>query len=200
MWNGAMVNWGIGAVACVAFGVAAVSAQDLDGVFNEVREHLAHKRYPRALESLGVVRRQIEVLHVEALKVFLPDAVSGYAGAPVKVTNALGVASLMRSYTLGTVTVGVAIRVGTTGGGQGSFGNITQLGRTMAAMRRGGGDKSVDIGGKPGLVGESRGKTTLTLFLNSGGVVTLEGADVSEMRAFASGLNLAGLDAYLAVN
>jgi hypothetical protein len=190
---------GVGAVLAVTLGAVMVSAQDLEGAFKEVREHVAHKKYSRALESLGAARRQIEVLHVEALKVFLPDVVSGYTGAPVKVTTALGVVSLMRSYTRGAVTVGVAIRVGTTGGGQGSFGTITQLGRTMAAMRQGGGEKSVDVAGIPGLVGESRGKTTLTVFLASGGVVILDGAEVSEMKALAAGLNLTGLDAYLAV-
>jgi hypothetical protein len=37
------------------------------------------------------------------------------------------------------------------------------------------------------------------VFLASGGVVILDGAEVSEMKALAAGLNLTGLDAYLAV-
>jgi len=179
---------------------AGAFAEDVNAVFKRVNELVAAKNYPKALEELGRAREDIEKLHLARLQGYLPDAVVGYAASPPASQSALGILSVERVYTKGASILKLAIRAGTIGGGQGSFGSIAQLGRMAALMGSQSGRAAIQIGGRPAVFKDRGGKNDLMIFLESGTIVTVEGGAAStndEMRGFAEALNLSELDRYL---
>jgi hypothetical protein len=190
----------IGACALLFSMPGAGLAEELNAVFKRVNDLMAQKSYARALEELGNARQQIEKLHLERVKTFFPASVAGYTGGEPKTGGALGIATVDREYTKGASILRLGLRGGNTGGGPGSFGSIAQLGRMVAGMQREPGVESVRIGLQPGLIKLAGHKNTLTLFLESGAVLVVEGhssATNEELKNFAGALDIIALEKYL---
>ena len=190
------------AVTCVLFFAMprGVAGEELNAVFKRVNDLMAQKSYARALEELGNARQQIEKLHVDKVKTFFPAGVAGYTGGETKTGGALGIATVDREYTKGASILRLGLRAGSTGGGPGSFGSIAQLGRMVAGMQREPGVENVRIGLQPGLIKLTGNKNTLTLFLESGAVLVVEGhssATNEELKNFAGALDVVALEKYL---
>ena len=181
------------AVTCVLFFAMprGVAGEELNAVFKRVNDLMAQKSYARALEELGNARQQIEKLHVDKVKTFFPAGVAGYTGGETKTGG---------EYTKGASILRLGLRAGSTGGGPGSFGSIAQLGRMVAGMQREPGVENVRIGLQPGLIKLAGNKNTLTLFLESGAVLVVEGhssATNEELKNFAGALDVVALEKYL---
>ncbi|MFM1848797.1 MAG: hypothetical protein RL417_2271 [Pseudomonadota bacterium] len=188
------------AVAAIVLFPPVARGEDLNAVFKRVNDLMAQKSYARALEELGLARQEIERFHLEKVKTFFPATVAGYTGGESKTGGALGIATVDREYTKGTSTLRLGLRGGNAGSGPGSFGSIAQLGRMVAGMQKQPGVESVRIGLQPGIIKLAGAKNTLTLFLESGAVLVVEGltsASNEELKNFAGALDIISLEKYL---
>lgn len=187
------------AFACLLASSSAY-AEDINAVFKRVNDLVAQKSYAVALRELGLARQEIEKLHLERVKVFLPPVVLGFTGGEIRTGGALGVTTVDREYTKGALTLKLGLRSGNSGDGPGSFGSIAQLGRMIASTQKQPGIETVRIGLQPGIVRMAGAKNTLTLFLESGAVLVVEGplsAANEELKNFVGALDIVGLEKYL---
>ncbi len=175
-------------------------SEDINAVFKRVNELVAQKSYAVALGELGLARQEIEKLHFQRVQEFLPATVGGFTGGDIRTGGALGVTTVDRDYSKGALTLKLGIRGGNSGTGPGSFGSIAQLGRMIASTQKQPGVESVRIGLQPGIIKMAGAKNTLTLFLESGAVIVVEGptsATNEELKNFAGALDIISLEKYL---
>ena len=174
-------------------------AEDINNIFKKVNEYVAAENYPKAIEELGWAKKEVEKLHVEKLKTFLPDELQGLKGDQVKAQTALGIMSVERNYKNGDERVKLSIA-----GGGAAMGGLAAFGR-MAAMMQGTGNAGMDtfrIDGRTAMleVKEAQNKADLTVTLDSGMILKLEmrnKADGEKLRKMAESLKIADIDSYL---
>ena len=179
-----------------------VIAEDIDALFKKVDEYIEKKNFPKALEELSWARKEIEKMHQTRLKDFLPEELAGAKGHKFKTASALGMNSLERKYTMdGTKSVKVMLTGGSGAGANNPMGGLAGLGK-MAAMMQGntGEAETFRISGRTASLATTRNNPELTVFLDSGSILKLEGqngADADTLKKMAEAVKIDDLDNYL---
>lgn len=175
-------------------------AEDVNAIFKKVNDLISAQNYSKALDELKWASKEIEKLHAEKLKTFLPDSVAGFTGDKVQAANALGITSIERNYRQGGSSVKISLtNMGGAAGGAG-MGGLAQLGQ-MAAMF--GGTSGIDtfrIQGRTATLENRDQGGDLTVYLDSGSVLKLEsstGVKGDTLKGIAEALKLDDLDKYL---
>lgn len=178
-------------------------AEDLNAIFKRVNDFIAAKNYAKALEELGWARKEVEKMNVTQIQTFFPDSLAGFTGAKFETNSALGLTNLEREYTKadGGARVKVTLSGGSGGGGDAGLGGLAAFGRMAAMMGASQGQDTFRISGRTAtLQGAEEGSPQLTVFLDSGSVLNLEGSDGAtgdNLKSFAEALKLNDLDNYL---
>lgn len=187
----------IAALALSLFLPAVSQAEDINEIFKKVNEYVESKNYTKALEELNWAKKEIEKLRNEGIKTYFPDQVEGLTGQKFDVSSALGMTNLERRYAGGSTSVVVSL-VG--GGKTGAFGGLAGLGKMAAMMQQGQGIDSFRIDGLTASLDESGTNPELSVFLDSGSILKIEGtrgADGEKLKSIAKEIDLGGLDTYL---
>ncbi|MCI5065397.1 hypothetical protein MRY87_06700 [bacterium] len=173
----------------------------VEKLLKSVEGLLAKRDYTKALQELEAARGAIEELKNDGLKNFFPDSLEGLKGGEFRLSSALGMTNLEREYEKSeegdvekTLTVSL---VG--GGNSGAFGGIAGLGR-MAAIMQQGKESEIKIAGYTANLDESGARPELSLFLESGGILKLEGQGAvkgDELQKIAKTLDVRAIDRYL---
>lgn len=177
--------------------VSNARAEEIDAIFKKVQEYVTQKNYTKALEELSWARNEIEKLKNDGLKKFFPDELEGLKGEKFEVSSALGMTNVERSYK-GTDSLVAVSLVG--GGKGGAFGGLAGLGRMAAMMQQGQGIDQFRIKGLTASLDESGARPELSVFLESGGILKIEGrknADGAKLKSVAESMDIPGLDKYL---
>ncbi len=173
-------------------------AEELKDLLGRVQKLADEKNFPKALDELGWVQKDLQKRHGEQLKQFFPDQVKGFTGDKVQINSTLGFSQVERNYTEGERSVSLSLTGGSSAGG---LGNLAQLGK-FAAMAGGDSEQeAVRIQGKTGQIeGDAESGFTLSIFLDSGSVLKVSassGISSEEITQFAQILKLEELDKYL---
>ena len=177
-------------------------AEDLNAIFKKVNDLVAAKNYSKAIEELGWANKEIEKLNSQQIITFFPDTLVGYTGKKAETNNALGITNIERTYSKDGAknTVKVALTGGSGGAG---LGGLAAFGRIAAMMGgKGGGNDTFRISGRTATLDKEDSSAQLTVFLDSGSMMTLEmnnGNDADTLKAMAEALDLNKLDNYLRV-
>ena len=182
----------------------AARAEELDDNLKKVRELVDQKLYSKALTELSWARTAIEKMHMKRVEDYFPEKVGEFAGGKFESSAALGMNNVERSYSKpGSSAIKVSL-AGGSGGQNNPFAAIAGFGRMAAMMpgMQGTGKEQVRIAGRTAMLeaGEEQGKSELTIFLESGSVLTLETSTKdagSTLKTLAEGLKIAELDDYL---
>lgn len=179
----------------------SLAAEELDQIFKRVQEMVQTKNYSKALNELTWARKEIEKMHTAQLQTFFPDELSGFKGSKVESNAALGFTSIERGYRNGNQSVKVSL-TGGSGSSQGGFGNLAALGQMAALMGNQGGMDTFRISGRTATLekNESGQSADLTVFLDSGSILKLEGsngASAETLKQMAEALKLDELEKYL---
>lgn len=185
----------------LSFIPAVGSAEDLNAIFKKVNDLIAAKNYAKALEEMGWAQKEIEKMNVVQIQSYFPDSLTGYTGSKFESNSALGMTNLERHYTKGTETIKLSLSGSSAGAsGAGGLGGLAAFGR-MAAMMGGPGQDTFRISGRTANLQKEDGSAPqLTVYLDSGSVLTLEGqngATADSLKAMAEALKINDLDNYL---
>lgn len=181
----------------ICFMLSSAKAEDLNEIFKRVNDYTTQKKYTKALEELGWARKEIEKLHTDQLRAYFPDELAGYKGDKMESNSMLGLTNLERNYVKDNSSVKVSLSGGS-GGAAGGFGNLAALGKMAAMMGGQPGSETIRIGGHTATMATSEGNNAeLTVYLDSGSVLSLQGADAETLKKMAEALKLSDLDTYL---
>ena len=194
--------------ACLLFLTPYIArAEDLNEIFKRVNEFVAAKNYSKAIEELAWAKKEIEKLNAGQINTFFPDTLGEFKGGEIEQGAALGIMNTSRTYTKASAGLGeygqptvIISLTGGAGGGSGSegLGGLMALGK-MAAMMDGG-QNTFRINGKTANLTEMGDGASLTVFLDSGSVLKLEGqngVNGAQLKSMAESLKLVELDRYL---
>lgn len=184
-------------------GLAADNASDdenFDKLLNNLREYVQTGNYPKALEELGWIRRDLEKLDFEATLKYFPDELNGFKGDPATTQSALGMTTIERDYKKENLTIKVSL-LGRSGSAGGAMGGLAALGRfAMMQQQQGGqGQDMFRLDGRTAILNEKGKRADLTVHLESGSVLKFEmkrNGDVGTLREAARAFPIADLDAY----
>lgn len=178
------------------------AAEDVNAIFKKVNDLITAKNYAKALEELGWAQKEIEKMNVTQIQSYFPDSLAGYTGSKFESNSALGMTNLERQYTKGTEQVKLSLSGSSPGGaGAGGLGGLAAFGRMAAMMGGGQGGDTFRIAGRTATLQKEEGNSPqLTVFLDSGSVLNLEGqrgTTADSLKAMAEALKLNDLDNYL---
>lgn len=186
------------AVSTLGFGGTAF-AEDIAQIFKKVNDYVATENYTKALDELSWARKEIEKLNATKITKLLPDQVNGFKGETPKVQTALGINNIERRYSNGSTTIEVSLTGGGDAlGGAGGLAGLARMGMMMGAQEPG--SETFRIEGKTATLSTSSGRPELTVILESGQILKVEGAsgsDAAAVKSFAEGLKISALDTYL---
>jgi len=147
---------------------------------------------------LNWVQKELQKGHSKELERFFPNDIKGFKGDKIKANAALGFLQVERSYNFDEKTINVSLAGGSSAGG---LGNLGQLGKFAAMMGSESGQEILRIQGKTAqLEGDEDSSYSLSVFLESGGVLKLEASSdvtAAQLKEFAESLTLEQLDKYL---
>jgi hypothetical protein len=183
------------------FCCVTASAEDIQAIFQRVKELADNKNYSKAIEELSWAKKELEKMNAEKIQSFLPDKVLELNGDKPQSNSALGFTNIERTYSGADASIKVSLTG--SGGNAAGLGGLAQLGK-MAAMFGGEGtnQETIRVAGKTATLekGEGTGNTSLTVFLDSGSILKLDltkGSDAEKLKSFAEALKLQELDTYL---
>jgi hypothetical protein len=176
-------------------------SEDLNQTLAKVKQLVEEKNFSAALEELSWARKEIEKMNSNQLSSYFPDQVDGFQGGKIEKNAAMGFSNIERSYTKANATINLSMTSGSLGGVAGGLGGLGALGQ-MAAMMGGNtpGQESLRIKGRTAMLEEGQGSPSLSLFLDSGPILKLEGSgstSTKNLRDFASALPLDDLENYI---
>lgn len=173
-------------------------AEDLKDLLGRVQKLADEKNFPKALEELNWVQKELQKQHSTQLERFFPNEIKGFKGEKMKVNAALGFSEIERTYTGGERTITLSLAGGSAAGG---LGNLAQLGKFAAMMGTESGQETIRVHGKTAqLEGDDESQYALSIFLESGSVLKLDassGVKSTELRDFAEAILIEDLDKYL---
>jgi hypothetical protein len=173
-------------------------AEDLNAIFANVNKYVADQNYSKALEELKWASKEIEKMNSKKIETFFPDTLSGFAGEKVTSSGALGMTNIERNYKNGNNSVKVALtNLGAAGG---ALGGLAQLGSMAALMGGQTGMESFRINGRTAQLDTTSGEPKLTVFMDSGSMLTLESSgtvDSETLKKMVEELKLDEFDKYL---
>lgn len=176
-------------------------AEDINEIFKKVNSYIAEQNYPKALEELSWAKKEIEKMNSSRIGTLLPKDLNGFTGNEPTVQSALGFNNIERTYKSGERTIKVSITGGGADGGMGGLGGLAGLARM--GMMMGGNQPGTDtfrIEGRAANLDSKTGAPELTIFLDSGAIVKLEGqngVDGNTLKSFGEGLKISAIDNYL---
>lgn len=188
------------ACSCVVFGsITPVFAEDLNQIFKRVNDYIAQENYPKALEELSWAKKEVDKLHSQKLSTLLPDSVEGYTAAPAKIQSAMGFTNIERVYKNGSKQIKISITGGEMGGALGGLAGLARMGMMMGDQ--GGGESDTfRIDGRTATLSNTGGSPELTILLESGPVLKLEGsngADAAALKSVGEQMKISAIDQYL---
>ncbi len=178
----------------------SAQAEDINAIFKKVNDLVAAKNYPKALEELGWATKELEKLNSQQLQSFLPDEVAGFTGKKAEINSALGMTNIERKYTKEKMRLKIAITGGSSGGANQGLGGLAAFGRMAAMMGGGQGQNTFRINGRTASMEDRDDGGLLTVFLESGAMLTLElnnASDSATLKTVAEGLDLNKMDNYM---
>ena len=173
-------------------------AEDVNELFKKVNTYITEQNYPKALEELSWAKKEIEKLNSTKIGTLLPATVNGFTGGEVKVQSALGFDSIERDYTGNGQKISVSVTGGGAGGAMGGLAGLAKMGMMMGGQQPG--VDSFRLDGRTANLDTSSGKAELTVFLDSGSILKVEGqqgVDAAALKSFAEGLKISNLDNYM---
>jgi len=173
-------------------------AEDVNELFKKVNTYITEQNYPKALEELSWAKKEIEKLNSTKIGTLLPATVNGFTGGEVKVQSALGFDSIERDYTGNGQKISVSVTGGGAGGAMGGLAGLAKMGMMMGGQQPG--VDSFRLDGRTANLDTSSGKVELTVFLDSGSILKVEGqkgVDAAALKSFAEGLKISNLDNYM---
>lgn len=180
--------------------VSTLKAEDLNEIFKRTNDFVAAGNYAKALNELTWANNEIAKMHSAKIASFFPKELNGYTGADGESSNVLGMLNIEKKYSKGSETINVTL-TGASGGQGGLMGGIAGVGK-MAAMFGGGqtGISSFRIKGKTAMQDTNNGDNTVTIYLDSGSIISVKGYDcpAENIKKIAESLDVEGLDKYLA--
>ncbi len=190
---------------CLVSTSLGFAADDQEGsdklkkLLGKVQEYVDAGNYPKALEELTWVKRDIEKLDFAATVKFFPDEIAGFKGDPAKTQSTMGITTIERLYRLGKKTITASLLSGS-GNAGGAMGGLAALGK-FAMMQQGGqkGQEMFRINGRTAMLNQKGKSADLTIHLESGGMLKFEmkrDGDVSTLREAAEAFPIDDLDAY----
>ncbi|MDC0357370.1 hypothetical protein OAO01_01010 [Oligoflexia bacterium] len=175
-------------------------AEPLSKYYKKIDEYMTAKNYTKALEEWNWARKEIETLHMSRVKEFLPDELAGYKGGEFKANSALGFTNIERAYQGPGKGVKVSI-LGSSSGAGPMGGGLAAFGQMAAMMQGRGGDgqgafrigtHTASLNVRPGSK-----QAELSVFLENGAMIKLNGADGETLKKIANALKIDPLDQYL---
>ncbi len=174
------------------------SAEELDIIFKKVNEFVEKKNYPKAIEELNWAKKELEKLHNEKLKSFLPDELAGFSAGEVEAQTAFGFNTIERTYT----GLGNSFTLTLSGGASqnnplGGLAALARMGQMLGASQ-----PNVDtyrVEGKTVSLNTSEGVEAI-ISLDSGSILTLKSSSKSNAESIKKAvkeLKLEELDSYL---
>jgi hypothetical protein len=173
-------------------------AEDINEIFKKVNGYVTEQNYTKALEELSWAKKEIEKLNSTKIGTLLPTTVNGYTGGEVKVQSALGFDNIERTYTGSGKNIQVSITGGGAAGGpMGGLAGLARMGMMMGGQQPG--MDSFRLDGRTANLDTTGGKAELTVFLDSGAILKVEGSGVdgATLKSFAEGLKISNLDNYM---
>ena len=183
----------------LAAGVMAtpVHAENIDELFANLKQFVAQEQYPNALEELQWMRRELDKLHIEKINSYFPDNLAGLQGNEPKSQSVLGFTNMSRSYSGDGKNVNVALT-----GGASAAGGLAALAQMASLLGTQQDAETYRLAGRTAtLVIDPDGKTSISVSLKSGSLLSFESNDLSEggkLKEIAREFPVAGLDNYLA--
>jgi hypothetical protein len=178
--------------------VGGASAEDLSTLFQRVNQYSSSGNYTKALEELAWARKEIEKMHMTKLTSLLPESIAGHTGQPTKSEGALGFTSVNRIYSKGNSQIELSIS-GSSSMSGGPMGGLAGLGRMAAMMANTPGNETFRIDGRTANLEMAGSNSSLTVFLNSGSILKLQGrgTNADTLKEAARGINIGNIDSYL---
>lgn len=171
-----------------------VAADDVDDLIGNVKRFVEEKNYPKALEELTWLKKEIEKLNSASITDKLPKELLGFTGKEAQIQSVMGVTSIKKEYVKDQHIVTCTL---TQMGGD-TMGGLAGIGRMAAAMA--GDQNTVRISGRTAQIEESEYETKLTVFMESGGILELNSTQANfgrSLKQMAEALPLNDLDNYL---
>lgn len=175
-------------------------AEDLNKIFENVNTFIEKKNYTKALEELNWAKNEIGKMHITAIKGFFPDTLAGFTGDKAKSNNVMGMTNVERTYKGTAGQVKVSLVGGTKGG---AMGGLAGLGRMAAMMGGQNGQESLRIAGQTATLNTKSSRPELSVFLESGGILKVEGLkgitgdNSAQLKTVAEAIQIAELNKYL---
>lgn len=188
----------LSSVIVSAVPVSRCHGEELKDLLGRVQKLADEKNFPKALEELNWVQKELQKQHSTQLERFFPNEIKGFKGDKVKANAALGFSQVERTYTKGEQTITLSLAGGSSAGG---IGNLAQLGKFAAMMGTESGQETIRVHGKTAqLEGDDESQYALSIFLESGSVLKLDassGIKSTELKDFAEAILVEDLDKYL---
>ncbi len=177
------------------------SQENLEKLVNKMQEYVQAGNYPKALEELSWIRRDLDKLNFEATLKYFPDEFNGFKGDPATTQSALGMTTIERTYKKANQTIAVSLFGGSGSGAAGSaIGGLATLGRLAMMQQQGGqGQNMFRLDGRTAILNEQSGRVDLTITLESGGMLKFEmkrNGTATTLREAAQAFPIAELDTY----
>ncbi len=120
------------------------SLENIEKLVNNMREYVQAGNYPKALEELSWLRRDLEKLDFDATLKYFPDDVNGFKGESATTQSALGVTTIERIYKKDNQTITVSLLGGSSSNG-GAIGGLAAFGRLAMLQQQGGRGKICSV-------------------------------------------------------
>jgi hypothetical protein len=185
-------------IACLVMVTPQLSlAEDVNEIFKKVNGYITEQNYPKALEELSWAKKEIEKLNSTKIGTLLPATVNGFTGADVKVQSAMGFDNIERDYSGNGKKITVSVTGGGAGNAMGGLAGLARMGMMMGGQQPG--VDSFRLDGRTANLDTTGGRAELTVFLDSGSILKVEGSgvDAATIKSFAEGLKISNLDNYM---
>lgn len=180
--------------------ISIAQADELGDIFRKVQELADKQNYPKALEELAWAKQGLEKKNTAKLQTFLPDQILGYKGGKTEANFALGMMNVEKPYSNDQGSINLSITGGSAGGGAG-LGGLAQIGKMAALMGAQNGQETVRIAGRTATLEISdETNASLSIFLDSGSILKIEGAPAETLKSFAGAIKIDAIDSYLKGN
>ena len=172
-------------------------AEDINEIFKKVNGYVGEQNYTKALEELTWAKKEIEKLNSTKIGTLLPASINGFTGGETQIQSALGFNNIEKSYTGNGKTIKVSVTGGGADSGMGGLAGLARMGMMMGGQQPG--MDSFRLDGRTANLDSSGGSPELTVFLDSGSIVKIEGqgVDAATLKSFGEGLKLSNLDNYM---
>ena len=178
---------------------SAATAEDIKALLDRVQQYNSEGNYPKALDELTWVKKELEAKYMTKLGEFLPDSLAGFTGDKLETNSALGMTVISKNYKNGANSAKVELRAGSAGGAAAGMGGLAALGQMAAMFGQQSGQSTVRIKGKTANLQEDSGE--MTVFLDGGTILTIrKETGTVDFKAIAEAVNFDGIEKFMKGN